>query len=217
MYQLVIGNKNYSSWSLRPWLLMKVCNIEFEEVNIQLYSSEGKAKIRKLSAAGKVPLLIADGQTVWDSLAIAEYLAEHHPEKILWPLASDSRAIARSVVSEMHSSFTEIRNALPMNCRLLMTYTNINEPLQQEIDRICHIWRDCRENFGEQGKFLFGEFSIADAFYAPIVLRFYSYGIVVGETERQYIDQILSMPQLQEWISAAKEETAVITGYELIN
>ena len=215
MYELVIGNKNYSSWSLRPWLLMKVAGINFTEVNIELYSPAGKEQLKHYSDASKVPVLFANGMTIWDSLAICEYLAEHHPEKALWPLANDSRAIARSVVCEMHSSFMEVRNALPMNCRLVTTYDTISNELQAEIDRICQIWRDCRTEFGQQGDCLFGNFSIADAFYAPVVMRFYSYGIAVGEIERNYINTMLALPELQQWIDAAKQETTVVEAYEI--
>ncbi len=217
MYQLVIGNKNYSSWSLRPWLLMKVAGLNFEEINIELYSKEAKKELFKYSGAGKVPALIADDMTIWDSLAIVEYLAEQHPEKALWPLANDSRAIARSVASEMHSSFMVIRNILPMNCRLLTTVNELPLDLQKDIDRICQIWRECRAHYGEQGKFLFGSFSIVDAFYAPIVLRFHSYGIPVGETEQTYMNEILSLPALQEWVDAAKQEETTVAAYDNIN
>ncbi len=216
MYKLVIGNKNYSSWSLRPWLLMKVAGLNFEEINVELYSEEGKKELFNYSGAGKVPVLIADDMTIWDSLAIVEYLAEQHPEKALWPLANDSRAIARSVTSEMHSSFMAVRSTLPMNCRLLKTVKNPPSDLQKDVDRICQIWRDCRNDYGEQGQFLFGSFSIVDAFYAPVVLRFHSYSIPVGEIEKAYINKVLSLPELQEWISTAKKEDTIVEAYENI-
>jgi glutathione S-transferase len=194
---------------------MKVTDIPFKEINIELYSDEGKEQLRQYSNAAKVPVLIASGLTIWDSLAIAEYLAEQHPDKTLWPITDDSRAIARSVTSEMHSGFTAIRSALPMNCRVKTNYNTITPEIQKDIDRICQLWRDCRSYFGEQGRFLFGKFSIADAFFAPIVLRFNSYGIKVGDIEKDYMDTMLSIPALQEWISAGKEETAIVESYEV--
>lgn len=215
MYQLVIGNKNYSSWSLRPWLLMKVAGIGFEEINLPIYSETGKVQLQQYSGAAKVPVLIANGMTLWDSLAIVEYLAEKHRDRALWPLAGDSRAIARCVVSEMHSGFMAIRNRLPMNCRLSTTCQKILPELQKDIGRVCQIWRDCREQFGERGEFLFGDFSIADAFYAPVVMRFYSYGIVPGDIEKSYMDSMLALPELQQWITAAKQETTVVEAYEI--
>lgn len=214
MYQLVIGNKNYSSWSLRPWLIMKVAEIEFEEINIELYQMEGKQALKNYTDSGKVPVLIDNNMNIWDSLAIVEYLAERHPEKALWPLANDSRAIARAVTAEMHSSFNAIRNELPMNCRLSTRYEPVAAPLQQDIDRISSIWKQCRQEYGQQGEFLFGQFSIADAFYAPIVIRLNGYGIPVGEVERDYMDNILALPALQEWVEAAKQETTIVAAYE---
>lgn len=215
MYQLVIGNKNYSSWSLRPWLVMRAAKIDFEEINIALYSEAGKQQLLKYSQAGKVPLLLVDEMTIWDSLAIVEFLAERHPEKSLWPLASDSRAIARSVVSEMHSSFHGLRNSLPMNCKLQIKYDKINTDTQKDIDRIGQIWRYCRRQFGQQGEFLFGNFSIVDAFYAPVVLRFHSYGIELGDVERSYMLKMLEVPELEEWVVAAKREDTVVDAYEI--
>ncbi|MGH1440636.1 MAG: glutathione S-transferase family protein [Cellvibrionaceae bacterium] len=215
MYQLVIGNKNYSSWSLRPWILMKVAGIEFEEVKIELYSPEGKEQLKQYTDAAKVPVLIDNDMTIWDSLAIAEYLAEHHPEKALWPLASDGRAIARAATAEMHSSFNAIRNALPMNCRRKTDYENISPELQKDIDRVCTIWKECKTEYGEQGHFLFGDFSIVDAFYAPVVIRLNGYNIKVGESERQYMDNVLALPELKEWIDEAKGEETVVESYEI--
>lgn len=215
MYKLVIANKNYSSWSLRPWLLMRVTDIAFEEVNIELYKPEGKQALESYTDTGKVPVLIDNDMTIWDSLAIAEYLAEHHPEKALWPLASDSRAIARSVTNEMHSSFNAVRSALPMNCRLQTHYEKITPELQKDIDRLCTIWKRCREEYGEQGDFLFGKFSIADAFYAPVVVRLNGYNIQVSEVERQYMNSMLALPALQEWIEAAQQEETVVEAYEI--
>lgn len=216
MYQLVIGNQNYSSWSLRPWILMKTSGIPFEEKLIQIYTDAGKAQLHELSSANKVPLLITQEQTIWDSLAIVEYLAEQHPEKQLWPEDIQLRAMARSITSEMHASFDVLRNALPMNCRCSGKYTNINAELQQDIERICQIWRDCRAAVDSKGDFLFGSFGIADAFYAPIVLRFNSYQIDVGEIEQRYMQAILNLPGIREWIDAAKQDETIVPHYEVI-
>ena len=215
MYKLVIGNKNYSSWSLRPWLLMKVAGIDFEEIKINIYKPEGKQEILSYSETGKVPILINDEITIWDSLAIAEFLAEKHPGKALWPLASESRAIARAVTAEMHSSFTAVRNLLPMNCRRFKKLNAITPDLQTDIDRICSIWRDSREHYGKQGDFLFGKFSIVDAFFAPVIIRFHGYDIPVGTVEREYMDTMLALPELKEWIKEGKEEDTVVASYEV--
>ncbi len=220
MYQLIIGNKNYSSWSLRPWLTMKVAGIEFEEISIELHSENGKQEILQYSPAGKVPILIADDLSIWDSMAIVEHLAERHPEKALWPFARDSRSIARAVTCEMHSSFTELRNTIPMNCRKLDSRkegkpVNISHTLQKDIDRISQIWKNCREEYGEQGDFLFGQFSIADAFYAPVAIRLHSQGIPMGEVEQNYIDHILSLPAMKEWIEKGQQETTIIEANEV--
>ncbi|MFT6387749.1 MAG: glutathione S-transferase [Cellvibrionaceae bacterium] len=195
---------------------MKAAGIEFEEIKVELYSPDGKQQLLQYTDAGKVPVLIDNDIPIWDSLAIAEYLVEHHPEKALWPLASDSRAIARaSVTAEMHSSFNAIRGTLPMNCRRSTQYENISPELQKEIDRICKIWKSCCEEYGEQGDFLFGKLSIADAFYAPVVVRLNGYNINAGKIERQYMDNILVLSALQAWIKEAKQEKTVVEAYEL--
>ena len=217
MYKLIIGNKVYSSWSLRPWVLMKTLGITFDEVNVELYTPEGKAEIVEYHAAGKVPLLIDTelDHTLWDSMAILEYLGENHPDKNLWPSDKIARAHARCVANEMHSSFNEVRNQLPMNCRADKTFSPIDAPLQKDIDRICNIWRECRENFGNKGDFLFGEFCIADAMFTPVVLRFNSYHIPVGDVEKTYMQSILQLPAVQEWISLGKQDATIFENYEI--
>lgn len=201
--QLVIGNKNYSSWSLRPWLGMKVLGIPFDEVFIPLRLPESRENILKYSPSGKVPTLVDGDLVVWESLAIAEYLAESYPA--LWPLDANARAIARSVCAEMHAGFPHLRSVCSMDIRSSKTI-EITPELQQEIDRILTIWQECRERFGSGGSYLFGEFSWADAFFAPVVTRFVTYGVVVPGFARSYMQLILDLPAMQEWASAAKAE-----------
>lgn len=214
MYTLVIGNKNYSSWSLRGWLLLKQFQIGFEEVRLPLYSAAFTEKIRDYSPTGLVPVLVSGDLRIWDSLAIAEYIAERYPERRCWPESIEARAVARSVSSEMHSGFSQIRNTLPMNIRRNKPVETISPELEKEIARVCEIWKTCRQAHGDEGDFLFGTFSIADVMYAPVVLRFASYHINVGTIEGDYMDSILSMSSLQEWIEAAKAEEEVIEIYE---
>jgi len=215
MNQLVIGNKKYSSWSLRPWLLLKQLGIPFEEIKIPLYQQNSKSQLLKYSPSGKVPAFSAEELTVWDSMAICETLAELYPDKNCWPKDLKLRSIARAVSYEMHSGFFEIRNQLPMNCKTSKVFENIDLALQADIDRISEIWRECRNRYSETGDFLFGEFSIADAMFAPIVLRFNSYGIKVGEVERQYMDRILALPSIQLWITDGCNEKEILQQCEI--
>ncbi len=214
MNKLIIGNKNYSSWSLRPWILLKEVGIAFEEVRIPLFQAGYKSEILKHSPSGKVPALRAGSVTVWDSLAICEYIAELYPEKGCWPDDREARALARSVSHEMHSGFFEIRNALPMNCRKQTEMSNISSELQSEIDRISEIWGSCRHLFSKEGDFLFGRFSTADAMYAPVVLRFNSYGIKIGDSQRAYMETIMSLGSMQEWLAEAVREKEFIPEYD---
>lgn len=215
MNHLIIGNKNYSSWSLRPWLLMMEKSIPFKETMIPLCIEGSKGKRLKYSPSGKVPALEHDGTTVWDSLAICEYISDLYPDKACWPERVEDRALARAISNEMHSGFFEIRNTLPMNCRKKINFTNISPELQADIDRICEIWRLCRARYSKFGEYLFGSFSIADAMYAPVVLRFSSYGISVGKIEREYMHTILANPALKRWVSAGVEESEYIDEYEV--
>lgn len=215
MNQLIIGNKNYSSWSLRPWLLLKEKGIPFSETRIPLYQESSEKSLLQHSPSGKVPAFVHNGFTVWDSLAICEYIADCYPEKKCWPETVDARGYARSISNEMHSGFPEIRNSLPMNCRARMQFIDITEELRDEIARVCEIWRTCRERFPAAGDFLFGSFSIADAMYAPVVLRFNSYGIGVGAAEQDYMAAVLSLDSLKSWVAAAIAEKEVITDAEI--
>ena len=216
MYTLVIGNKNYSSWSLRPWLLMKHNDIGFKEVRIPLFQKGYKEAILAYSPSGKVPCLLTQGNVIWDSLAICEYLAEQFPDKGCWPEDDEARGLARAISHEMHSGFFEIRNNLPMNCRRNRPIGEISQHLQEEIDRVCDIWKFCLQQNGG-GEFLFGRFSIADAMYAPVVLRFKSYAITLGHIEEAYMKTMLSLDPVQQWIDAAFSETESIPQYDEVS
>lgn len=194
---------------------MKVKDIPFQEEKICLYQADTKQKLKKYSPAGLVPFFQNSEVRVWDSLAICEYLAEAYPEKSCWPDDLQARSLARSISAEMHSGFQQIRNQLPMNCRKKMNYAVTDEALGSEINRINSIWQDCRLNYQDQGSFLFGEFSIADAMFAPIVLRFNSYGIEVGSVAREYMQKILSLQPVQSWINAGVIEKEIIEQAEI--
>jgi glutathione S-transferase len=211
---LVIGNKAYSSWSLRPWLLMRQAGIGFEEIRLSLYADGAKQAILRYSAAGKVPVLKDGGLTIWDSLAICEYLAEKYPDKRLWPPETAARAHARCVCAEMHSGFTHLRTQMPMNVRREITGRARTAEVGAEIARIEAIWNECRTRFGERGPFLFGAFSIADAMYAPVVSRLRTYGVPLAGAAGQYAGAIHALPAMQEWIAGARSETEVNPHYE---
>ncbi|MGO4304584.1 glutathione S-transferase family protein [Cupriavidus sp. RAF12] len=204
--KLVIGNKNYSSWSLRPWLLLRHAGIAFEEIPVRLSTKEFSSDVARFSPAGKVPVLVDDGVTVWDSLSISEYVAERFPEKALWPADPATRALARSVCAEMHSGFGDLRSQMPMNVTAVLPGCGWNVAVQRDVDRIAAIWEDLRARYGAEGPFLFGKFSVADAFFAPVVSRFATYGVHLPEAAKAYADFMLALPAMQEWISAAGEE-----------
>jgi glutathione S-transferase len=211
---LVIGNKAYSSWSLRPWLLMKHAGIAFDEVRIPLYRQDSKVTILRYSPAGRVPVLVDGGLTVWDSLAICEYLFEKHPEKRLWPADTRARANARSISAEMHSGFVHLRGQMAMNVRRRMPGRGRTPEVLAEISRIQAMWNDCRARFGAGGPFLYGEFSVADAMYAPVVSRFVTYEVELQGGAREYAEFVYALPGMQEWITGANSETEVISEYE---
>ena len=210
--QLVIGNKNYSSWSLRPWLAARHAGIEFDEVRIALYTPEGTAQLRQLSPSGKAPVWREGECVVWDSLAICEYLAERMPT--LWPSDAIARAIARSVSAEMHSGFTALRTHMTMNARARGRHVPMTPEIAAEIDRIETIWTDCRHRFGACGPWLFGAFSIADAMFAPIALRFVPYGVSRPSVVDDYVATLMADPHLQAWIADAKRESDVLEQFE---
>ncbi len=211
---LVIGNKAYSSWSLRPWLLMKQAGIAFEEIRVSLYEDGAKQKLLQYSPAGKVPVLKDGALTIWDSLAICEYLAEKHPEKQLWPAQVGARAHARSISAEMHSGFTNLRSQMPMNVRREIPGRARTLEVVADAARIETIWNECRRRHGANGPFLFGAFSIADAMYAPVVSRFRTYGMALDGAAAQYAGAIHALPAMREWIAGARAETEVNPQYE---
>ncbi|MBD2626901.1 glutathione S-transferase family protein [Trichormus variabilis] len=211
---LVIGNKNYSSWSLRPWLVMKHFNLPFQEIRVPLYTSDSLSQLQQYSPSGKVPVLLHDNETVWDSLAICEYLAETFPHLHCWPEDKSARILARSISAEMHSGFQTLRQNMSMNCRNKYPGKGLVSGVQQDIDRITDIWQECRQKFSVSGDFLFGNFTIADAMFAPVALRFVTYDVQIDPVSRDYVEAILSLPAIQEWITAAKSETEVISKFE---
>jgi glutathione S-transferase len=212
-FTLVLGNKNYSSWSLRPWLAMRQFEIEFKEIVIPLYRPESHQKLATYSPAAKVPVLIHDRLKIWDSLAICEYLAELYPDRLWWGKTREIRANARSIAAEMHSGFVTLRQNLPMNC-VLRRKKEISADLARDIRRITDIWREYRQQYAQDGFFLFGDFTIADAFYAPVVLRFRTYEVELDDICQTYSAAILSLPAMQQWLNEASQETTKIPEYE---
>jgi len=215
MLTLVIGNKNYSSWSLRAWFLMSQAGIAFEEIRLPLDTEAFHREIPKYNAAHRVPVLCHGDLRVTDSLAIAEYLAELYPEHKLWPVDQRARAHARSICAEMHSSFHALRDAMPMNCRATERRVAMGREVAGNIERIRTVWRACHEQHGGSGPWLFGGFSIADAFYAPVASRFRTYGVPCGDVEAAYIEQVLSQPAMRAWYAAGETEVETIEREEV--
>ena len=212
---LLIGNKNYSSWSMRPWIAMKVAGIAFHEEVIPLDASDFKARVGRISGTGKVPAL-ADGDVhVWESLAILDYLADTYPQARLWPQAPKARAHARAVAAEMHAGFVPLRRHCPMNMHRRPKAYPLTPEAAADVHRIEVIWTDCRTRFGGEGTFLFGAFGAADAMYAPIVSRFVTYQIEVGPLARGYMEAVQALPAWQEWRSAAITEPWVLPHNEV--
>ncbi len=212
--QLVIGNKNYSSWSMRPWLLLTHFGLEFEEIRIALFKEGFKHTLAHYSPSLRVPVLIDDGLTVWDSLAICEYVSETYLEGRGYPTDRMARARCRSYCNEMHSGFMTVRSQLPMNIRARRR-VQFGPELENECRRLEQIWTEARGQFGAQGDYLFGEFSIADCMFAPVVMRFTSYGVVLSDTARAYVQTILANPAVQAWCEAAVVEPEVVPDYEI--
>lgn len=204
--KLVIGNKNYSSWSLRPWLLMRDSDIPFEEELLPLGTPEFHQRIDALSANRCVPVLLHGERIIWDTLAITEYLAELFPEKHVWPEDAEARAFARSSVAEMHSGFNALRGEMPMNIRGNHSDFACSEAAGADIARIFEIWQSCRARFGAGGEMLFGAFSAADAFYAPVIWRFRTYGVKAPDALAEYVDAMIALPAMQEWKAAGEAE-----------
>lgn len=213
MFKLIIGNKNYSSWSLRPWFLLRQAGIPFEEIVIPLYQPDSKPHILQHSPSGKVPCLLDGELAVWDSLAIAEYVAERFPAFNLWPQDVAQRAEARAISAEMHAGFTALRTHFGMNLRYHHV-TPVPADVAPDIARIVAIWRSCRQRFASQGPFLFGQFSIADAMFAPVCARFHSYGVSLPADCAAYMQHVLGLPAICEWYAAAGAEPWVIEKFE---
>ena len=212
--KLIIGNKNYSSWSLRAWLLLTEAGIDFDEHLILLDTETSAAEIAAFSTAGRVPVLQLGDLTVWDSLAIAETVAERWPEKQLWPADPDERAHARSISAEMHSGFPYLREHMPMNCRAMGRKVHLLDELGEDIDRVIAIWAECHRRYGDRGGWLFGNFSIADAMFAPVVLRLRTYGINLPESAGFYPHRLLESKAMQAWLATAECEIEVIEAEE---
>ncbi len=210
---LVIGNKNFSSWSMRPWVAMTAFNIPFREILVPLDQPDTTSMIAHYSPAGRVPVLLAGETVIWDSLSICEYLAEQFREKNMWPLDVVKRAQARSVCAEMHSGFADLRQAMPMNIRADFHGKGRTPGAQGDIGRICEIWEDCMVDSGPND-YLFGEFSIADAFYAPVVMRFRTYGVSLAPALQAYADRVATHPAVAAWIVGARAETQTVPRYD---
>ena len=218
-FTLVIGNKNYSSWSLRGWLMARTAGIEFEEQVVPLDLPETQSNIRKHSPSGRLPVLLHRGLAVWESLAIAEYLNELKPEAGLWPAAVAARAHARAISSEMHAGFADLRNNMPVNIRASYPGKGLTPAVRADIERITSMWRDCRKRFAgaapKDDGFLFGTFGAADAMYAPVVTRLRTYGVTVDSDSDAYCKAVLAHPAMKEWTDEAKNEPWLIAAYEL--
>ena len=217
--KLIIGNKDYSSWSLRAWLLLTESGIEFEEQRILLDLDDSTAEIARVSPSGRVPVLMLGKRPVWGTMAIAEtvaeMVAERWPEMALWPSDSAARAHARCVCAEMHAGFPTLREAMPMNCRAMGRKVPLPDALTADIDRILDIWSDCQRRNQARGDWLFGRFSVADAMFAPVVLRFRTYGINLPESASSYPRRLLESASIQSWLAAAESEVEVIKREEI--
>jgi glutathione S-transferase len=213
--KLIIGNKNYSSWSMRPWIAMKVAGIPFDETVISLDAPDFRAQVDAVSGTGKVPVLIDGNVQVWESLAILEYLAEKFPDKGLWPKDSAARAHARAVANEMHAGFQPLRKLLPMNMWRPVMNRDLTPEVEANVRRIEAMWTDCRGRFGAGGPFLFGRFGAVDAMYAPVVSRFHTYAVAVAPATRAYMDAVMALPAWREWHDAGVREPWVLAEDEV--
>jgi glutathione S-transferase len=212
--KLVIGNKNYSSWSMRAWVLLRQAGIPFEEIPLKFDENARATGVEYFSPTRQVPVLLLNDAPVWDSLAICETVAELYPEKRLLPEHPRRRAVARSICAEMHAGFRELRNAMPMNIRASLPGKGMSEAVQRDITRVVDAWCDCREQFGGSGELLFGHFTVADAYYAPVVMRFMTYDVSLPPVARQYVEAVRALPAVAEWMSAARRETEFVAADE---
>ncbi|MDJ1158564.1 glutathione S-transferase family protein [Chelatococcus sp. SYSU_G07232] len=217
--KLVIANKCYSSWSLRPWILMRQAGIPFEEVLVPFGPTfddpAWKAEVGRYTPAGKVPTLVDGDVAVWESIAIMDYLAERFPDRAIWPTDRTARAMARSLAAEMHAGFGALRNACPMNLGKKYAYRDRGEAVNRDVARVVSAWRQARERFGQGGPFLFGEFSAADAMYAPVVTRLDTYSFPVDAATRAYMDAVLTTPAFRAWREAALAEHWIVDADEV--
>jgi glutathione S-transferase len=214
-FTLVVGNKNYSSWSLRGWLAARAAGVPFDEVLVRLSEPGSKDELLKHSPAGKVPVLKHGERAIWDSLAIVEYLAEVRPDAGLWPADPAARAHARSIAAEMHAGFQALRAHMPMNLRKSLPGKGRGRDVADDIERISAIWADCRTRYGAAGPFLFGGFGAADVMYTPVATRFRTYAVELDDVSRDYVDAVLARPDFVEWHEAALEEPWVIAEDEV--
>jgi glutathione S-transferase len=212
--KLIIGNKNYSSWSLRPWIAMKVAGIPFDETVIPVYEPGSRERILKYTPAGKVPVLIDGDAAIWESLAILEYLAEKFPQAGLWPADAGARGHARAVAAEMHGGFQALRQNCPMNLWLPVKPRSQPDEVMGNVRRIDALWSDCRARYGQSGAFLFGDFGAADAMYVPVAARLHSYCLGVGRVSRAYMDAVMALPAWGEWRAAALKEPWIMQQNE---
>jgi glutathione S-transferase len=214
---IVVANKSYSSWSMRGWLAVRIAGVAYDEVVIPLREANTRTEILRYSPSAKLPALVDGDVTVWESLAIIEYLADKHPHAPLWPKDLAARAHARAIAAEMHGGFVPLRRALPMNLRRKIPAPFLDDAVQGDINRIQAIWRETRRRFGSAlgvGPFLFGGFSAADAMFAPVATRFDTYGIATEEHAGTYVAAILAQPFVAEWIAAAHQERWMISEFE---
>ena len=218
MLKLIIGNRAYSSWSMRGWLAVKQSNEEFEEYVVPMFDADWEKRREGDEFApslGKVPIMWDGECVVWDSLAIIEFLADRYGGDLYWPADESARGMARSMAAEMHSGFANLRRELPMNVRKSFAPRKISEPVREEIDRILQLWAQARARFGGTGQFLFGDWCAADMMYAPVVTRFITYAVPVPSFAAVYMKAVLSHPDVSEWIDKAQDEPWVIDQYEV--
>jgi glutathione S-transferase len=211
---LVIANKNYSSWSFRPWILMRHFGLAFDEIVIPMAQENTRAEMSRFSPSGKCPSLHVGEIVVWDSLAIIEYVAELHPRMPIWPRPRAARAQARSLAAEMHSGFMGMRGLLPMNMRRKVKQRELTPEASADVARLEEAFEQARKEFGQAGAFLFGDFSAADAMFAPVVNRLHVYDVAVTSATRAYMDAMMALPAWQEWRAQAEAETWIIDKYE---
>ena len=213
---LVIGNKNYSSWSLRPWLFMRQHEVPFTELRIALGQPDTADRLRELSPSGLVPVLMEGDLRLWDSLAICEYVSERHLHGAGWPSDQRARAIARAACAELHSGYPCLREHLPMNLRGEFAWRDFSDKVDEEILRITTLWSECRQAFSHGKPWLFGDFSIADAFFAPVATRFLTYNVPLPSDAARYVDELRALPALDAWYAEARNEVENLPQYEAL-